>query len=41
MVRSATATNPGLAYEVLVALTQDPDPEVRRTAENGVRAWEG
>ena len=31
----------GKAYGVLTALAQDPDPEVRRTAEDGVRAGEG
>lgn len=37
----ALARNPSVPYGVLTALTQDADPEVRRTAEAGVHAPKG
>jgi hypothetical protein len=40
LVRKHVARNKRVPYGVLTALAQDPDPEVRRTAEDGVRAWE-
>jgi hypothetical protein len=41
LIRSATATNPRLPLPLIHVLAHDPDPdpEVRRTAEEGVRAW--